>query len=197
MNDTNNEHIDNNDDTSAIDDVTIESYNDDIDSGELTAEDKIKRLRKRVSELTKEKQEYLDGWQRSKADFVNYKKREAEERSEFLKFAKIGMVTELIPVLDSFMMAFANKEAWEKVDQNWRTGVEYIHQQLMRALEDQGLTIDNPIGAKFDPTIHTSIGGVPTTEESKEHLIAEVTQVGYRMNGKIIRSPSVKVYERS
>lgn len=179
----------------SFDDVTIESYNDDLDNGEQTPADTIKRLRARVKELTKEKQEYLDGWQRIKADFTNYKKREEEEKSEFLKFAKEGMIIDLLPVLQSFQMAFANKEAWEKVDENWRKGVEYIHQQLMAVLQEQGLTVEEPLGKMFDPTAHTSVGTMPTTDSAKDHLIAEVVQIGYRLNGKIIKPPTVRVYD--
>ena len=71
-----------------IDDVEIESYNDDAGSdGEMTPEDRIKRLKEKLRERTREKAANLDGWQRTKADFVNYRKREEEGKAGFLKFA--------------------------------------------------------------------------------------------------------------
>ncbi|OGZ07503.1 MAG: nucleotide exchange factor GrpE [Candidatus Lloydbacteria bacterium RIFCSPHIGHO2_02_FULL_50_13] len=178
-----------------IDDVEIEAYNDDALSGEsLTPKEQMHRLRDKLRECVKEKQAYLDGWQRSKADFVNYKKREAENKGEFLKFAREELITDLLPVLESFHMAFANKEAWGKVDESWRRGVEHIHTQLTQVLEGHGVTALDPLGKDFDPNEHTAIGTITTEDALKHHKVAEVLQLGYRLNGKLIRSPRVKIY---
>ncbi len=180
------------------DDVQIESYNDDVDGGgEMTPQDHIKRLREKLRTSNAERQEYLDGWQRLKADYVNYKKREDESKSEFLKFAREGLIGDLLPVLESFHMAFANKEAWAKVDPTWRVGVEYIHTQLLQVLAGHGLTELDPTGLPFNPNEHTSIGTVPTDDASLDHKIAEVAQLGYRLAGKLIRSPRVKIYAKA
>ncbi len=80
----------------------------------------IKKLRQRIKELEEKNQEYLTGWQKERADSVNLRKRLEEEKREFAKFAKEDITTELMSVLDSFESAFKNKEAWEKVDKNWR-----------------------------------------------------------------------------
>src|SRR3989344_2951801 len=87
-----------------------------------------------IPKLEAEKQEYLTGWQRAKADLVNARKRDEEERKEFIRFVNGQLIEDLIPVLASFDMATENKEAWEKADKNWRTGVEYIHAQLVKIL---------------------------------------------------------------
>ncbi|OGZ20181.1 MAG: nucleotide exchange factor GrpE [Candidatus Lloydbacteria bacterium RIFOXYC12_FULL_46_25] len=179
----------------SIDDVEIESYNDDVlIEDDLTPQDQMKKLREKLRECVKEKQEYLDGWQRSKADFINYRKREEESKGEFLKFAREGLITDLLPALESFHMAFANKEAWGKVDPSWRTGVEYIHTQLIQILGSHGLTEINPVNEEFDPTIHTAVGHIETDDKSKYHKIGEVLQLGYRLNGKLISSPKVKIF---
>ena len=180
-----------------LDDVQIESYNDDVMSGgEMTPQEHIKRLRDKIREVTKEKQEYLDGWQRSKADYANYRKREEESKGEFLKFAREGMIADLLPILESFHMAFANKEAWAKVDPSWRTGVEYIHTLLLQTLAGHGLTEIDPTGEVFNPNEQTSIGTVPTDDSSLDHKVAEVAQLGYKLHGKLIRSPRVKIYAK-
>ncbi len=180
-----------------IDDVQIESYNDDvIDGGEMTPQDHIKRLRDKLREANTEKQEYLDGWQRLKADYINYKKREEEGKAEFLKFSREGVISDMLPILESFHMAFANKEAWEKVDPSWRVGVEYIHTQLLQVLAGHGLTEVDPIGEMFNPNEETSIGTIPTSDISLDHKVAEVAQLGYKLNGKLIRSPRVKIYTK-
>jgi molecular chaperone GrpE len=95
---------------------------------------KLEKIKKDLKKCQEEKQEYLDGWQRAKADFVNLKKRSDEEKKEFAKYANEQFITELLPALDSFDQAFKNKEAWEKADKNWRTGIEFIHSQLVSVL---------------------------------------------------------------
>ena len=178
-----------------VDDVEIESYNDDLGSdGAMTPEDQLKRLREKLRVCAKEKAFNLDGWQRAKADFVNFKKREEEGKAEFIKYADEGVVSDLLPVLESFHMAFANKEAWAKVDPAWRKGVEYIHTQLVQVLREHGLTEVDPMGKDFDPNEHMSVGLVPTDDAKLFHKVAEVFQSGYRLNGKLIRSPQVKIY---
>lgn len=179
-----------------VDDIEFESYNDDSPSGITSSpEDKIKKLREKLKQTEKEKQEYLDGWQRSKADFVNFKKREDDSKGEFMKFAREGMISDLLPVLESFDMAFANQEAWQKVEPSWRVGVEYIYNQLSTILKENGLTEVSPLGAQFDPKEHTAIGSVETDDEVMVHKVAVVVQKGYMLNGKMVRSPKVKVYE--
>lgn len=178
-----------------VDDVVIESYNDDAASGgAMTPEDKIKILREKLRQCEKEKMANLDGWQRAKADFVNFRKREEEGKAEFLKFAGEQIVADLLPVLESFHMAFANKESWGRVDQSWRSGVEYIYTQLVQILREHGLSEVDPLGKDFDPNEHLSVGSVTTEDSSRYHKVAEVLQLGYRLNGKLIRSPQVKIY---
>jgi molecular chaperone GrpE len=181
-------------DSQTEDDIALEELSEDGESP-ASGKDIVKKLRERIKTLEKERQEYLDGWQRLKADFANYKRRESDERGEFIKFAREGLITELLPVLESFQLAFKNREVWEKVDKNWRTGVEYIHAQLARVLADSGLEEIVPtVGEPFTPSIHTSIGTVATDDPKRFDTIAEVVQPGYRLNGKVIRSPKVHVY---
>jgi molecular chaperone GrpE len=177
------------------DDVEIESYNGDAEFSEgMTPQERMKNLREKLRDCTKDKQEYLDGWQRLKADFVNFKKRNEEEKEYFLKFSREGIITDILPVLESFHMAFANKEAWEKVDPAWRMGVEHIHTQLTQVLAGYGLTELNPMGSVFDPNEQMSIGTTPTTDSTKYHTVAEVLQVGYKLGGRLIKAPKVKIY---
>ncbi|HVY55169.1 MAG TPA: nucleotide exchange factor GrpE, partial [Thermodesulfobacteriota bacterium] len=92
-----------------------------------------------IDKIKAERDEYLAGWQRAKADFANHKKQTEAMMKEFRTMANEGLVEELLPVLSSFEMAFANKAAWEKADRNWRSGVEYIYGQLKGVLDQNGL----------------------------------------------------------
>jgi len=160
------------------------------------SEDKIvSDLKEKLSECLKEKQDYLDKWQRSTADFMNARKRDQEDNERFRKYASENLVSELLPVLDSFNMAFGNKEAWEKVDKNWRIGVEYIANQLKTVLENNGLKELNPIGEKFDPMLHEAAEFDEITDPKKNHMITGVINKGYMFYDRVLKAPKVKVGE--
>ena len=86
----------------------------------------VKKLKEEIRTLRKAREEYLRGWQRAQADYANLKKEEEKGRKEFAKYAQEGLVRDLLPAMQSFHMAFGNKDVWEKVDLNWRMGVQYI-----------------------------------------------------------------------
>lgn len=168
---------------------------DDSVVAEENAAETIKKLREKLKKLEAEKQEYLTGWQRAKADLINARKRDEEDRKEFLKHANEGLIADMIPVLDSFDMAMGNKEAWEKADKNWRVGVEYIYSQLIKALSENGLKEVNPINEKFDHSKHEAASYETVTDEKLDHAIVGVIQKGYSLNGKMLKVPKVKVGE--
>lgn len=179
------------------DDVTVEADSDLDDSviAEEAAGETIKKLRLKLKEAEKKSAEYLDGWQRAQADFINYKKRDEVERKEFLKFAAEPVVLDTIHVMDSFDMAFGNKEHWEKADKSWRDGVEKIYAQLRKTLEKHGVTVDDPLGKDFDPMNHLAVEMVPVQKAEDDGKIVGVVQRGYLLNDKVIRPAKVKVGE--
>ncbi len=180
------------------DEQTAVDYNgaDDSVVAEENALETIKKLREKLKSCEVERQEYLTGWQRTKADYVNAQKRGNEERAEFLKFSQEEMIREIIPALNSFHSAFGNKEAWEKVDLNWRMGVQYIYSQLLGVLEKHGVTLLEPqVGDSFDPSKHASVGTVQVEEKEKEHTIIEVVQKGYLLQDRILEPARVKLGE--
>lgn len=180
-------------DEAAIDDVEFESYDEDTRIGARRPEDRIAKLREKLAQISGERQEYLDGWQRTKADFINYKKREEEEKAQFVRFAKEEIILDLLPTIESFDAAFANKEAWEKVDPAWRKGVEYIHTNLLQVLRDHALLEVDPTGETFNPELHTAIETVETNDPNEHYKILRVAQKGYSLHGKILRHPRVVV----
>lgn len=155
----------------------------------------IKKLKEKIKKLEAEKTEYMDGWQRERADFINYKKRVEGEKLEIIKYSNENLISDIIPVLDSFDMAFSNKEVWEKVDKNWRVGVEYIHTQLIKILGENGLKEMNPLGEKFDPKFHIAEEHVETDDEKKDGVIVIVKKKGYMLNDRVVIAPAVVVAE--
>lgn len=176
------------------DEIVFDSEEDGLGEGNNPAT-LIKKLRQKIKELEEKNQEYLTGWQKERADGVNLRKRLEEEKKEYAKFAKEDITTEIITVLDSFDSAFKNKEAWEKVDKNWRVGVEYIHAQLIGVLSNHGVSVVSPLGEQFDPQRDEAIAMVPIVNLEDDHKILEIVSVGYRLQNKIIRAPKVKVGE--
>lgn len=173
-------------------DVVEFEYNAD---GEEDLKATLKKLRKDLKAEKTKSQEYLTSWQRERADFLNYKKDEMERSGRTVSHAQEKVILDLLPALDSYDMAFSNKEAWEKVDKNWRVGVEYIHQQILKALAEYGVTpIETKIGDSFDPNLHQPVENVTTEEKENDHKIAQVIQTGYSVNGKVIRPTRVNVW---
>lgn len=177
-------------DADTIDDVSFEEVNEE---GEVDVKTTIKNLREKIKKLEGEKQEYLDFSQRTRADYINFKKEVDENRITDRKFATKRFIQELLPVLDSYDMAQGNKESWEKVDQNWRVGIEYIFGQLRALLEKEGVVRFGKIGDTFDPNLHESIEVVKVTNENEHDKIVSVLQSGYRMHENILRPARVKV----
>lgn len=161
----------------------------------LLPKDTIKKLKEEIKNLKKEKEEYLTGWQRAKADYINLQKEYGDSHARSSVLVKERFLKSLLAAIDSFDIAFKNKEAWEKVDKNWRVGVEYIYQQLMTGLSDEGIDKIDDINASFDPKIHESVDVVETKTKEQDHKIADIIQVGYKIGSRVIRPARINIFE--
>src|SRR3989344_3095243 len=153
------------------DDIVIE---DDLDSANQAGREK--KLRERIKEAEAKAKEYLDGWQRAQADFINLRKRDEEARKEFVKFVSLEVVKDLVPALDA--LALGSNEP--------------VYRLMIQTLGKYGLEEDDPLGEEFDPRKHEAVGTIKSEEENK---ILEVRQKGYILHGKIIRPAKVKIGE--
>lgn len=184
-----------NTDDEAVEELVLDDVADlDDDGNEISLESKIKELRKKLKETEKEKSEYLDGWQRSKADAINKQKDFDQRQKEFTTYSNQKLLLDLIPVMDSFIMAMANKSAWEAVDHNWRVGVEYIKSQLETVFKNNDLVIFGEVGDFADPKMYRSIESVNTEDDSLDGNVSEVLQYGYILKDKIIREATCKTF---
>ena len=176
------------------DDVTFEPETGDAESAAVKdPQVVIKKLKEKLKVSDAERKEYLEGWQRMKADLANYKKDDEKRLSVIREYATEALIADLLRVEESFQMAFSNKDAWEKVEQNWRTGVEYIHSQFLEVLKHRGLLIIDPLGQIFDPREHASVGVIPTDNPQEDHHVLEVVKKGYKLGDKIIKPAEVHV----
>ncbi|PIU98251.1 nucleotide exchange factor GrpE [Candidatus Wolfebacteria bacterium CG03_land_8_20_14_0_80_40_12] len=143
-----------------------------------------------LSKCQKEREEYLDGWKRAKADLLNYKKDEAKKFEAVVKFANESLIKELINVLDSFDLALISlgNEGGAKTQK----GLYLIRQQLEDALKQQGLErIAVSVGQQFNPALQEAIALVET--EGPSDAIIEEVERGYLLNGRLIRPARVKI----
>ncbi len=157
------------------------------------APDQIKKIKQRLKTCETERQEYLEGWQRARADYVNLKMSEEKAKHEIGKRAEARLILDFLKVADSFDLAISNRESWAKLPDNWRQGMEYVHSQLKTALQDNGVKEINPLQQKFDPQKAHSIGVVKTADEKMDNVVLEVLKIGYELHGQVIRPAQVKV----
>lgn len=191
------------------DDVEINIMTDDhIENDEIELEDieekgsdKIKKLKTQIHELQEEKQKLQDELQRTKADFLNARRRIEEERALDKIRHKKRHVEELLPLCDSFHMAMSDTKAWEKADQAWRKGVEGISSQLDRIVASYGVEAVNPEGDTFDPNIHEAVATIPVDTKEMQDKVVTVLQLGYQIKDgdrtEIIRPARVTIGEHT
>lgn len=191
MNDEENKKLEQ--EQSEVDDEVVEfEFNED---GEEDLKKTLKKLRSELKQAKKEKDEYLTGWQKERAEFLNYKKQEEDRKSMMSESLRERIISRFLTVSDSFNMAFANKEAWEKVDAGWRTGVEYIYSQMQNVFEEYGVKSFGDIGDAFDPNLHEPVEMVDTDKKEDDHKIAQVIQKGYKLGDRVIRAARVNLFE--
>lgn len=161
---------------STFEDNTIDP---EIEEIEENSTNKLKALRDKLKACETQKMQHLENLQRAKAEFLNGKKRLEEEKVRDKQRAENKQIEKLLPMADSFHMAMYDKEAWNAIDEQWRKGVESIHNQLHNILESYGVSEINPVGAEFDPNLHEAMVNVPTTDKKLNHKVIAVIQNGF------------------
>ncbi|HXF44356.1 MAG TPA: nucleotide exchange factor GrpE [Candidatus Paceibacterota bacterium] len=141
-----------------------------------------------LEKCQRERDEYLAGWQRAKADFSNYKKEEAQRFADFAKISQEALVAELIAVLDSFELGLAVSGS----DSASEKGMLLIKNQLEDTLKKYGLEkINVEIGKPFDPKLQEAIAEVES--ERPPGTVVEVAGTGYLLGGRVLRPAKVKL----
>lgn len=140
----------------------------------------IKKVKEQLKACKSERQEYLDGWQRAKADFINTKKRLEEEGGKKFEYGVQACIEKVLPALDSIDIALAQSED---------EGLAMIQKQILEGL---GIEVLDPTGETFDPKIHEPMGTVEG-DKDQEDKIVQVLQKGYTLGDTIIRPPKVQV----
>lgn len=184
------------------DDLTYEDNSPsdtEIVDDEATAAQKLKVLRTKLQEATDKNRELGEEVQRTKADFLNARKRLAEEQFRSRERDTVKHIEKLLPLADSFYLAQLDRAAWEKADEKWRKGIEGISNQLTSILRGYGVSAVDPTGHLFDPLKHEAMSTVTVPTEAQHNQVITVMQQGYiRVSGdteEIIRPARVTVGE--
>jgi len=148
-------------------------------------------LRKELAALQAKSAEYLDGWQRARAELANYRKRVEREQAEFSKYANGTLITRLLPILDDLQRAFQTLPA-DLRGLTWVEGIALIERKLNAILESEGLSVIEAVGQHFDPTIHQAVLQEETDQHEDGVVIAEF-QKGYKLYDRVLRPSYVKV----
>lgn len=155
--------------------------------------DLIADLRQQLKKCEEEKKEYLLGWQKTKADFINQRKQDSEENRIMIKYAEAKLLSDIVPVLDSFDLATNDNENYSNLPDEWKKGFEQIKNQLQIILAEHGLNIMNPLGKPLDTRESEAIGITETKTPDEDDKVLLVVQRGYKLDDRVIRPAKVKV----
>lgn len=156
-------------------------------------EETIKELKEELQKALKEKEEYLAGWQRAKAEFLNYQQEEEKRKEKYILLANFNLISDLVNVLDSFELALQGIN-----DEKVLKGIGFIKGQFESILKKYGLSIIEPkVGDDFNPNFHEALSRElchrQDCRQSDEGKIAKVFSRGYALNQVLIKPAQVAV----
>lgn len=156
--------------------------------------EKITDVEKIAAELKLAQQkmeEYMNGWKRAKADYLNLKRESEKKEQELVQFANAGLILQLLPVYDNFKLAWKHIPN-EQVKVEWVIGIEHIKKQFGDILKNLGIEEIKTVGESFNPELHEAVA-----KEKKDGFTADVVfeevKSGYTLYGKVLEPAKVKV----
>ena len=163
-----------------------EAQAEDANGGETPAEEELDPLVAAQNEAEQWKDKYI----RLVAEFENYKKRTLKEKSELILNGSEKTVAAILPILDDFERATADKT---EDPQAIKEGYELIYKKFLKALETLGVNKIKTDNADFDVDYHEAIAMVPGMGDDKKGKVIDCVQTGYTLNDKVIRHAKVAV----
>jgi molecular chaperone GrpE len=155
---------------------------------EAKVENETDGLKKALEEAKSKCESNLAGWQRSQADFVNYKRFAEQDKTETLKYANINLLAVILPVIDDFERALDSVPS-EESKKAWVEGLKHIDRKFKDTLHKQGVTPIVALGMEFDPYVMEAI----TCGPGKKDIVIQELQKGYKLFDKVIRPARVIV----
>jgi len=155
---------------------------------EVTEAEDVGALKQSLAEEKARAEGYLANWQRAQADFINYKRRNEQDKDEVSKFANTLLMLSLLPILDDLERAFTSIPP-HLARLTWVDGIRLIERKLQANLEVQGLSQIKALGEPFDPKFHEAA----MHSKGKEGIVIEELQKGYKLYDRVIRPAMVVV----
>lgn len=146
-----------------------------------------------LEQLKKQVAEYLDGWKRAKADYLNLKRETEKEKQELVEFANAALLVQLLPLYDHFKRALAAIPSKERTT-DWEKGVEAIYREFQNVLKSIGVEEIPTVGEKFDPSKHHAVGREKREGITPDTILTE-TRTGFTLKGKVLGPSQVIVAE--
>jgi molecular chaperone GrpE len=153
--------------------------------------ERIEALERELADARAKSEEHLYNWQRSAADFSNFKRRTDEERATIGQFSNAILLGKLLGVLDDFSRALESVPE-EEVTNPWVEGMEHVERKLRGVLESEGLSAIEAVGQAFDPNLHEAVVHEETADYPDNQVIGEL-QRGYRLHDRVLRPSLVRV----
>jgi molecular chaperone GrpE len=150
-----------------------------------------KKSKQKIEQCEKEKNEYLDGWKREKADFINYKREEGEKLKKLMEINTENLIFKILPIIDNFNIACKTIPKEEIENNQSIKGLLQIKSYFLKFLKDEKVEEMECLGKLFDPFFHEAVELVDSEEESG--TIIEEVEKGYLINDKLLRPAKVKI----
>lgn len=153
---------------------------------------RCEQLQKENAELKKQLADKDDKYLRAEAEIQNMTNRFKKERAQILKYDGQDLAKSVLPVLDNLKRALSI-EVTDENGQQLKKGIQMVHDHLMTALTDHGITEIPAAGKPFDPTMHQAVQTVPVEDGQKPDTIVKVLQAGYQLKDRVLRPAMVVV----
>jgi molecular chaperone GrpE len=158
---------------------------------DLQASEDPEALQANLEEALAKADEYLDGWQRARAELANYRRRVEREREDQYARTVAAIVFRYLDVMDDLERALKDRPASEETA-SWAEGIEMIYKKMQTILEAEGVERIEAEGECFDPRYHEAVSLEPS-EDHEEGEVIGVLQEGYKIGERVVRPAMVRV----
>jgi len=170
-------------DEERLDDIELEAEGD--------SDPKLTKLKRALEVCKREKEEYLQGWQRAKADYANAERESAKRQARATESAETRLIREILDIVDTFEGAFAKPPP----DSPWVQGMRNTLDKLQKLLRGYDVESIEALGKPFDPTLHEALEVKAVADKADDDMVVGEFQKGYRIGERVIRPSKVSVGE--
>jgi molecular chaperone GrpE len=159
-----------------------------LESERMKPEPKHQKLKEELVKAKAEAEEYLAGWKRAQADFINFKRRTEQEKEDTIKYCTTNFILKILPVLDDFERAETLIPP-EQANPSLLDGMKAVERKLRSFLEGQGVSAIKALGEPFDPNVHEAV----IQADGEEGIVVNEYEKGYKLFDRVIRASKVAV----